>query len=308
MSIIKQQWIGLIALFVALAGSGAAAANLVLGSTNTATKTTVLKSTGAGPVLSLQAKTGQPPLAVNSSRIVTGLNSEFLNGKRSTDFAAAGSVYTKSQSDGRYSPAASSYTKTEADARYFTRTQSDARYARSSDVYTRDSADATFAPLSRSYTKAESTSLFAAATNVYTKSESDARYAPAGSTATTVLAADTTWNGGVEAGGSYTQVLARTVVAPAAGTIYVFASGICSASSTDSISLQLKIQASASYSKYVGPYGTGGSATTLACGVNNELVVAAGQSVTVSLLWRQAGDSMMSSLLGPGILVVFEPA
>jgi hypothetical protein len=95
--------VSLLALFVALSGSGRAATieNIVLGKTNTSTKTTGLASstrtpvlavtdTGAGVAASFTVKAGAQPFTVNSTTKVRKLNADLLDGQDSTSFWALG--------------------------------------------------------------------------------------------------------------------------------------------------------------------------------------------------------------------------
>jgi hypothetical protein len=78
-----------LALVVAVGGGTAYAATggtFVLGKANSATTTTALTRTTVGAPLSLVAKAGSAPLAVNSTVKVTRLNADLLDGKDSTAF------------------------------------------------------------------------------------------------------------------------------------------------------------------------------------------------------------------------------
>lgn len=71
-----------------------------LGQKNTATKSSTLvakvassaalliKNSGGGPALDLRVGSGQPPLAVNSSTVVTNLNADQVDGKSAAAFVA----------------------------------------------------------------------------------------------------------------------------------------------------------------------------------------------------------------------------
>jgi hypothetical protein len=72
----------LIAAGSAVAGTGG---NLILGHSNSATKTTTL-SNSKGTPLSLKAKKGHAPLQVNSSKVVKNLNSDLLDGASGGSF------------------------------------------------------------------------------------------------------------------------------------------------------------------------------------------------------------------------------
>jgi hypothetical protein len=96
--------------FLVLGGIGVAAAggNFKLGESNAADKPTVLQNTANGAVLDLKAKTGQPPLKVNSNRRVPKLNADLLDGKNSSLFALKTGVYSRAQSDAKYALTGSS--------------------------------------------------------------------------------------------------------------------------------------------------------------------------------------------------------
>jgi hypothetical protein len=85
----KAQWIGVLALFVALGGVTTAASGgfARLGGTNTEDRPMLIENTGSGPALTLKAQQGQPPLAVDSPVQVSRLNASLLEGKRAGDFA-----------------------------------------------------------------------------------------------------------------------------------------------------------------------------------------------------------------------------
>lgn len=55
--------------------------SVIRGAVNKAVKTTTIQKTTPGPVLSLKARTGSAPLAVNSTKVVTKLNADLLDGK-----------------------------------------------------------------------------------------------------------------------------------------------------------------------------------------------------------------------------------
>jgi hypothetical protein len=77
--------IGLGAIVIIGSGSAVAATghNLILGHKNSATKTTTL-SDSKGTPLSLKARKGHAPFAVNSSKVVTHLNADLLDGLSSS--------------------------------------------------------------------------------------------------------------------------------------------------------------------------------------------------------------------------------
>ncbi len=184
--IIRQQFIGVIALCLVAGGFTYAATGqgVLLGRANTANRPTTVQNTGNGAVLDLRAKTGQPPLKVNSATLVPKLNADLLDGKHASSFALARAAYSKAQSDARYARAGLWYTKTQSDAKY--------------------------APAGSSYTKAQSDAKYAAAGASYTKAEVDARYGR--------VLLHQPWQG-TSPDGSETQVYANQVTAPAAGTL-----------------------------------------------------------------------------------------
>lgn len=70
-------------VLVGTANLGAYAATggpLLLGKSNSASKTTTLKTTGSGAALSLKSKKGKAPLKVSSSTKVTKLNADLVDG------------------------------------------------------------------------------------------------------------------------------------------------------------------------------------------------------------------------------------
>lgn len=87
---VRSQWIGILALAVALGGVGAAATGkfAILGASNTADRTTTFANTGDGPVLRLQGS-GGPPFVVNSVNQVRNLNASLLRGKKASDFLSS---------------------------------------------------------------------------------------------------------------------------------------------------------------------------------------------------------------------------
>jgi hypothetical protein len=98
----KLRPLGFIAGFVAaivLTGGGVAAyaangGSLLIGRSNTGTAATTLTNTRGTP-LSLRAKSSSyAPLAVNSSKVVTNLNADKLDGLHATSFAYAASAHT----------------------------------------------------------------------------------------------------------------------------------------------------------------------------------------------------------------------
>src|SRR5438132_14345055 len=87
----RQQFLGLAALILVLGGiaNAATGGRFILGGDNSAGKTSALTNTGTGAALSLNVQSGQPPLAVNSSKVVAGLNAQRLGGHFAKDFAPA---------------------------------------------------------------------------------------------------------------------------------------------------------------------------------------------------------------------------
>jgi len=84
---------------VLLAGStlGSYAANggpLLLGKSNTASKTTTLKTTGNGAALSLKSKKNKPPLKVSSSTKVAKLNADLVDGVEADALETTSFVYS----------------------------------------------------------------------------------------------------------------------------------------------------------------------------------------------------------------------
>jgi hypothetical protein len=83
-------------LLLGAANLGAYAATggpLLLGKTNTASKTTTLKKTGAGPALALKTKGGAPPLKVNSKARVSKLNADLVDGLNGATLSTKPYVY-----------------------------------------------------------------------------------------------------------------------------------------------------------------------------------------------------------------------
>ncbi|MGZ6751480.1 MAG: hypothetical protein ACXVD5_13325 [Nocardioides sp.] len=89
----------LLAALVLVGGANVAAyaANghpLLLGGSNTASRTTTLRSTGHGAALTLKPRAGKPPLAVTSSAKVAGLNADLVDGRHASDLATTVRHYT----------------------------------------------------------------------------------------------------------------------------------------------------------------------------------------------------------------------
>ena len=89
--LIRQQFLGAIALVVALTGiaSGAVPKYLQIGVSNDEPRTTGLRNLGPGPAMSFSTKPGQPPFSVDSNKVVAKLNAALLQGKGSKAFAPA---------------------------------------------------------------------------------------------------------------------------------------------------------------------------------------------------------------------------
>lgn len=88
--------LGFVAAIV-LTGGGVAAyaangGSLLIGRSNTGTAVTTLTNS-AGTPLSLRAKTGYPPFLVNSSKPVTNLNADWLDGLSSANFVQRTGAY-----------------------------------------------------------------------------------------------------------------------------------------------------------------------------------------------------------------------
>lgn len=83
-----------LALFVAVSGAGGAAyaatgGTFVLGKSNYAGAATTLNRTTTGPALSLKVQPSSAPMAVNSTKKVTNLNADRLDGLDSSQFQRA---------------------------------------------------------------------------------------------------------------------------------------------------------------------------------------------------------------------------
>lgn len=115
-----RDYAGVVALLLVAGGLAVAATGepLRLGQSNSANKPSVVRNSGAGPVLDLKAKAGQPPLKVNSDVKVRDLNADRLDGRDISALALAKAVYTKAQADARFAAAGAAYTKAQTDARY----------------------------------------------------------------------------------------------------------------------------------------------------------------------------------------------
>lgn len=85
---------GLLVLAVNPAGVSAAAKNLVLGRSNSESRTTTLTNTGKGPALSLRAKPGKAALKVSSTAKVARLNADLVDGVDASALGTSATVYT----------------------------------------------------------------------------------------------------------------------------------------------------------------------------------------------------------------------
>jgi hypothetical protein len=78
------------ALFIAMGGTAVAATggSFILGHSNTAGSTSILKNNGTGPALSLKnGQAGFAPISVNGNKhLVPGLNANYLGGHGQADF------------------------------------------------------------------------------------------------------------------------------------------------------------------------------------------------------------------------------
>ncbi len=203
--VVRQQFLGPIALLIVVGGVATAATgqNFKLGLLNTEDKKSILRNTGNGPALDLQVKAGQAPLTVSSNKVVPKLNASLLQGKVASAFAAAGSSYTKAESDGKYALDAAAYTKA----------QSDAKYALTGAGYTKTQSDAKYALTGAAYTKAESDANYAAAGSSYTKAQSDERYGQ--------ILFSGTFSGSTGGTGADTTIFTQSVNLPSAGMVKV---------------------------------------------------------------------------------------
>lgn len=88
-----------LALGVASIALGANGNPLILGRGNAATRVTALTNQGQGAALNLKVRPGQPPLAVNSSTQVLGLNADQLDNKTASQFMASSVYRTEAPTD-----------------------------------------------------------------------------------------------------------------------------------------------------------------------------------------------------------------
>lgn len=116
----KRQWLGGLALAVAVTGTSLAATGQFahLGALNTADKPTVIQNTGVGTALDLKVTAGQIPLRVNSSVAVPKLNAALLAGKPARKYApASGSPnYAPATGSTSYAPISGSTNYVAADS------------------------------------------------------------------------------------------------------------------------------------------------------------------------------------------------
>ncbi|MGN6721523.1 MAG: hypothetical protein ACTHJM_02795 [Marmoricola sp.] len=75
-----------------LAAYAATGGHFLLGESNSAGRTTGLTNTGSGAVLALKGSTGSPPLTVNSSKVVSHLNADMVDGKHASAFQPRGGL------------------------------------------------------------------------------------------------------------------------------------------------------------------------------------------------------------------------
>ena len=106
-----------------------------------------------------------------------------------TNYYTKTQVYTKSESDGRYTATGTAYTKSESDGKYalvnvsylksevYTKSESDGKYALVNVAYTKSESDGKYALTDAAYTKSVSDGKYALTDAAYTKSESDGKYA-----------------------------------------------------------------------------------------------------------------------------------
>jgi|SRR5215217_1937254 hypothetical protein len=108
----KVMWVGratvfLVGLAVILAlvlgaasiAFGANGKPFILGRGNVATKVSTLTNKGQGAALNLKVQPGQPPLAVNSSTQVLGLNADQLDNRTASQFMASSVYKTEATTD-----------------------------------------------------------------------------------------------------------------------------------------------------------------------------------------------------------------
>jgi hypothetical protein len=69
-----------------IAAYAATGGSFLLGDSNAASRTTTLTNTGTTTVLSLKGSKSAPPLAVTSSKLVSNLNSDYVDGKHASAF------------------------------------------------------------------------------------------------------------------------------------------------------------------------------------------------------------------------------
>lgn len=101
---IKRQSLGAASLALILGGVAYSRTGdpLRLGLVNKANQPTIVENTDVGPALELRTRRGQPPLRVNSTRLVPRLNAAKLGGRAPGAFALKSAVYSRGESDARY--------------------------------------------------------------------------------------------------------------------------------------------------------------------------------------------------------------
>ncbi len=199
-----RQYSGLAALILVLTGFASAATGnpLLLGKSNTANKPTVVQNTGTGPVLDLKAKAGQPPLKVNSSKLVPMLNAAQLQGKGPSAFATVGSSFSKTESDNKYLDTSEAYTKAQANTAFM----------ENGEAYTKAQADAAFMENGEAYTKAQADTAFMENGQAYSTTTSDARYGR--------ILLSSAWSGTTANDATPVSVLNTNVAVPGPGTLF----------------------------------------------------------------------------------------
>ncbi len=317
MRFFRSNVLGLIALSVVLSGAATAAVTsryLAAGQKNLVARRTAIQNTGNGPALVLRVKPGQPPLKVNSSKLVPNLNAQKLGGRLARAFALRNATYTKTQSEARFLSANESYTRAELDARYarggdvYTKAQSDSRYALTSGVYTKSQSDGRYAQTSAVYTKSESDSKYASTSSVYTKTETDTKYAPADDVYTKTEVDDRI-DEEIAAGpgvllvapanltGTGAQTLLDDdVTLPADGTVVVLLNGFCG-TGTITLTHGLTVTAGASTATRTQvSLGAGCSIATSTTGTS-------GESIAVAAAWNPT----LNSTFDGTVTVLFQP-
>lgn len=99
-----------VVVFTGGAAYGATGGNFILGRYNAASTQTLLTNSGAGPVLALSTKSGQPPLAVSAhAGKATNLNADKLDGMDSSQFARKSDIQQ---------PTSTSFSRVRAESRF----------------------------------------------------------------------------------------------------------------------------------------------------------------------------------------------